>query len=186
MTISTEEIQRFFLSSEFLRSHHLSTAASAIEVREDAIHFQGLEMNSYYASVLADFLRRKAVDLSKSFSFETVMSSPDKIELLKIARSNQFRTYMYFVATDGPDINIERIRSRVADGGHDVPIDKVRSRYHRSLGLVRDAIRHCDRAFFFDTSKAESWYFAEATNGTELYLKSDEMPNWFRPIWDQF
>ena len=37
MTISTEEIQRFFLSSEFLRSHHLSTAASAIEVREDAI-----------------------------------------------------------------------------------------------------------------------------------------------------
>jgi hypothetical protein len=43
-----------------------------------------------------------------------------------------------------------------------------------------------NRAFFFDTSEAEPWYFAEAVDGMTIELKSDEMPNWFQPIWDQF
>ena len=81
---------------------------------------------------------------------------------------------------------MQRVKNRVAEGGHDVPEEKIISRYHRSLSLVHEAIRHADRAFFFDTSEEESWYFAEATDGTELELQSDEMPNWFQPIWNRF
>jgi hypothetical protein len=54
------------------------------------------------------------------------------------------------------------------------------------LQLLQKAIPYTNRAFFFDTSAAESWYFAEATNGTQLELKSDEMPTWFEPIWEHF
>jgi predicted ABC-type ATPase len=150
------------------------------------IDFGGLAVNSYYASVLADFLRRKAVASSRSFSFETVMSAPDKVDLLRECRARGFRTYLYYVATEDPSINVERVRHRVAEGGHDVPEDKIVARYHRSLGLLREAIRHADRAFLFDTSGDEAWYFAEATGGTRIDLKSDEMPNWFQPVWDQF
>lgn len=143
-------------------------------------------MNSYHASVLADFLRRKALESSKSFTFETVMSARDKVELLRDAQSRGFRTYLYYIATEDPAINVRRVKNRVAGGGHDVPEDKIVARYYRSLALLPEAIRHTHRAFFFDTSQTESWYFAEAANGTAIELKSDAMPNWFQPIWDQF
>ncbi len=186
LSSSTEEIRGFFTGSEFLKSHRLDAAASGIEVRGNVIDLSCLSMNSYYASVLSDYLRRKAMEASKSFAFETVMSSADKVELLREARARGFRTYLYYVATEDPAINVQRVKYRVAEGGHDVPEDKIISRYHRSLGLLREAIRHADRAFLFDTSGAESWYFAEATGGIRIELKSDEMPNWFASIWDRF
>jgi predicted ABC-type ATPase len=114
------------------------------------------------------------------------MSSPDKVELLREAKSKGFRTYLYFVATDDPNINVQRVGNRVVKGGHGVPEDKIVSRYYRSLSLLGEAIRHTDRAFLFDTTTEVSWYFAEVAAGTNLELKSDKVPRWFRPIWDQF
>lgn len=187
VAFTTEEIRAWFTASPFLQANNLAEAASVLECREGAIHFRGLGMNAYYASVLSDALRRKLLAGSLSFSFETVMSSPDKIELLRDAQNQGFRTYLYYVATERPSINIERVRNRVAEGGHDVPEDKIISRYHRSLALVREAIRHTNRAFFFDTSEQKSWYVAEITDGVEIDLKSEEMPNWFKTaVWDQF
>jgi len=186
LTATTEEVQSFFVSSEFLQKNQLHSAASGIHCQSGTIDFRCLEMNPYYASVLADFLRRKAMSLSKSFTFETVMSSDDKIELLRKAQVLGFRTYLYYIATEDPAINVQRVKNRVAEGGHDVPEEKIVTRYYRSLNLLCNAIRLTHRAFFFDTSEEETWYFAEATDGTKIELKSNEMPSWFQAIWDQF
>jgi predicted ABC-type ATPase len=186
LTTSTEEIQSYFTSSPLLRERQLHSPASAIACRADRLDFSGLSFNSYYASVLADFLRRKALAAARSFSFETVMSAADKVELLREAQAGGFRTYLYYIATEDPEINIQRVKNRVAEGGHDVPEAKIVSRYHRSLSLLAEAIRYTNRAFFFDTSEETAWYFAEATDGTRIELKSDEMPNWFERTWSQF
>jgi predicted ABC-type ATPase len=169
-----------------LQSRQLHTAASVIECRGNCLDFSGLRFDSYYASVLADFLRRKALDASQSVSFETVMSSPDKVDLLREAQARGFRTYLYYIATEDPEINIQRVKNRVEKGGHDVPEAKIVSRYHRSLKLLVEAVRYTNRAFFFDTSETEAWYFAEATDGTRIELKSDRTPDWFESIRDQF
>lgn len=186
LATTTEEIQQFFASSSFLQARHLPAISSAIACHENRLYFSGVEFNSYYASVLSAFLRQKALESAKSFSFETVMSSPDKVDLLRAAQARGFRTYLYFIATEDPAINIQRVKNRVAEGGHDVPEAKIISRYYRSLSLLVDAIRFTNRAFFFDTSEEEAWYFAEATDGSRLDLNSDEMPNWFAPVWNQF
>ncbi len=61
------------------------------------------------------------------------------------------------------------------------------SRYYRSLGFVRDAIRHTDRAYFFDTSEPESLFVAESAGGNCPELRCDSMPIWFKHyIWDKF
>jgi predicted ABC-type ATPase len=182
---TTEEIQQHFASSVLLQRHSLSNDAATIQCRGAELYFGEIRFNSYHASVLSDFLRRKALQLSKSFSFETVMSSPDKIALLREAQSQGFRTYLYYVATEDPAINIERVKLRTAQGGHDVPEDKIVSRYHRSLQLLIDAVRFTNRAFFFDTSASTGWYFAKVTDGKQLQLESNEMPNWFQTIWKQ-
>jgi predicted ABC-type ATPase len=150
------------------------------------IEFPGVPFNSYHASVLADFLRRRLLDAGRSFTFETVMSAPDKVRLLGEAQANGFRTYLYYIATESPEINVERVKNRVSDGGHDVPTQKVVERYHRSLALLPSAIRATNRAYLFDTSEEEAWYFAEVTEGTRIELKGDEMPLWFEPIWNAF
>ena len=85
-------------------------------------------MNSYIASALADFLRRKLVAENISFSFETVMSEPGKVRFLGEARNSGFRTYLYFIATEDPEINVARVARRVAEGGHSVPNEKIVAR----------------------------------------------------------
>ncbi|MBA4188304.1 MAG: hypothetical protein C0467_09890 [Planctomycetaceae bacterium] len=184
---TTNELREWFMSSDFLKANNLAEAASTIECRQKTIDFRGLTMNSYYASVLSDALRRKLLQASVSFSFETVMSAPDKVELLREAQSIGFRTYLYYVATDDPQINISRVRNRVAEGGHAVPEGKIVERYHRSLGLLREAVRYTNRAYFFDTTAAGSRYVAEITNAEEIDLKSPAMPDWFKKaVWDRF
>ena len=137
--------------------------------------------------MLADFLRQKLIAGRASFSFETVMSHPDKVQVLEAARAAGFRTYLYYVATEDPAINVARVRFRVSQGGHDVPEAKIVERYARSLGLLREAIRHADRAYCFDTTGDDSWFVAEVTAGKTIELQSDEMPNWFKAaVWDKF
>lgn len=87
------------------------------------------------------------------------------------------------MATDDPAINVSRVANRVALGGHVVPEDKIISRYHRSLDLLMAAIRHTNRAYIFDNSGdnadgAHTWV-AEITEGRELEIKSDWIPEWF-------
>ena len=69
------------------------------------------------------------------------MSFPDKLEFLRKAQLKGYRTYLYYVATDDPDINISRVRNRVQLGGHSVPEDKIVNRYYRSLDFLMEAVQ---------------------------------------------
>lgn len=61
-----------------------------------------------------------------------------------------YRTYLYYIATEDPRINVSRVKYRVTRGGHDVPEEKTVNRYHASLALLREAIRYSNRAYIFD------------------------------------
>lgn len=181
------EVIAFFAASTLLRKGGLADAVSALRFHNGCLDFSGVTMNAYFASVAADFLRRKLLEQRRSFSFETVMSSPDKIDLLGKARRLGYRNYLYYVATDDPEINIARVQARVRLGGHDVPTDKIVSRYHRSLDLLLDAIRVSDRAYLFDNSRSggEQTWVAEVTDGHDLTIRTNRLPHWFqRAVWD--
>jgi predicted ABC-type ATPase len=178
---------------EFLRGSSLLIQAGLVQdterwrVVDHGIDFNGVAVNSYHASVLADFIRHKLLQQRISFTFETVMSSADKVSFLCKAQRAGFRTYLYYVATEDPEINVSRVRHRVATGGHSVPTDKITSRYVRSLDLLYDAVACSDRAYVFDNSGSERVWVAEVTDGSELEIKTDLMPYWFKTaLWDKF
>jgi len=181
ITTTADEVLAFFKDSSFLQSVGLSSAVSGLRFADGRLLFQGLEVNSYFASVAADFLRQKLLQKNASFTFETVMSSPDKVALLEKAQGLGYRTYLYFIATDDPAINISRVRNLVRQGGHSVPEDKITSRYWRSLNLLADAVRHTNRAYVFDNSghQQERTWLAEITEGAVMEMKSDQIPAWF-------
>ena len=173
------EVRDFLSRSTLLSKAGLLERARDLVFREDRLYFARDEINSYFASVIADFVRRKFVDHQRSFTFETVMSSPDKIEFLRSAQRAGFRTYLYFVATQETEINIDRVAHRVRNGGHNVPTDKIIARYHRSLGLLCDAIAVANRAYVFDNSGRKLEFVAEFENGQLTDLKTQTPPRWF-------
>ncbi len=184
VTTTAQEVLSFFNDSAFLISAGFGGVTNQLRFADGQLDFGNVGINSYLASVAGDFLREKLMALKVSFTLETVMSHPSKVELLARAQQAGYRTYLYFVATDDPAINISRVRSRVKLGGHPVPEDRIETRYHRSLGLLMEAIRHTNRAYVFDNSgdskdRKHTW-LAEITDGRELELKSDLIPAWFR------
>lgn len=181
---TAEEVLSFFAGSEFLIRQGFGGQAASLRFGDQRLFFPPGVMNAYFASVTADFLRQLLLKGQASFTFETVMSHPGKVALLKEAREAGYRTYLYYVATDDPAINVSRVANRVALGGHAVPEDKIVERYAKSLELLMPAILNTNRAYIFDNSTdnadGKHTWVAEITDGRTLELKGDLIPAWFK------
>ena len=145
----------------------------------DYFIFSKQSVNSYTVAMAADFFKDQYLKRKLSFSFETVFSHPAKIDILKKAQASGFRTYMYFVATEDPQVNLNRIKVRVKFGGHDVPEDKTVARYYRCLKQIKFALPYLNRAYFFDNSSTKTLYFAEYELSKGFQLHSEMIPDWF-------
>jgi len=176
--VEKEEVLRFFDQSNLLAKADLLEEAECLKFNDNKLSFFEVSINAYFASVCADFIRRKLLEKRASFTFETVMSAPDKVELLKTAKQLGYRTYLYYIATNDPEINIARVQQRVQKGGHDVPKDKIVSRYTRSLKNLSKAIEHSDRAYLFDNSGDAAVWMCEITNGKTIEYKQEVIPYW--------
>ncbi len=173
-----EEIWEFLKKSTLLKTVGLEKEILKLKYSGDKLIFDDIKINSYFASVCADFIRKKLLEIRKSFTFETVMSSYDKIELLKLAKELGYKTYLYYIATSDPYINISRVKNRVILKGHDVPEDKITNRYYRSLGFLKEAVKLTNRAYIFDNSSVETSRICEITDGKLVDMKVDTIPKW--------
>ena len=136
-------------------------------------------VSSYWAAMLSDYIRKKLVQDGRSLSFETVLSSPDKIEFIRFARKKGYKIYLYYICTEDPDINIDRINYRVSTNrGHFVLNKKVKERYHKSLGHLFEAIELCYRGYLFDNSGEAYWLCAERTPKLLKVCGHSKMPVW--------
>lgn len=150
------------------------------------INLDGNIIDSYLAARVLDFIRKELLLLKVGFTFETVMSHESKIQFLKEAKAQGYRTYLYFVTTEDPDINVDRVKQRVKNGGHPVEESKIRERYYRTMDMLISAIEVSDRAFLYDNSSnaenQEVSLICEVTNGETLTINPSfkgPFPIWF-------
>jgi len=177
---NSAEVKEFLGRSSFLQSVGAGSSIALLTADGDSLHFPVDQNVGYLASGISDYIRTSLLSQKRSFSFETVMSSMDKVAFMKQAQSFGYRTYLYYVATKDPQINVSRVAARVKKGGHPVPEDKVVSRYFRSLDLLAGAIIHSNRAYFFDNSEeGRDLLFVAETESDELHLHTDAVPAWF-------
>ena len=180
-SIDNAELVEFVAQSTYPREYKRPFESGEIYIdEEDYLHFSANGINSYSVAIVADFFKEQYLKHRISFSFETVFSHPAKIDILRRAQAAGFKTYMYFVATENPVINVNRIKERVALGGHDVPEEKTRSRYLRCMEQVRYALPYLNRAYFFDNSTQQSLYLAEYESEVGFTLHSELLPSWFK------
>ena len=173
------ELLAFHAEHYLIKSKELNSQTDQIGLSGSKVDYRKVNVNSYLASVISDFLRQRLLEKGLSFTFETVMSHHSKVEFMKEAQARGYRTYLYFVSTENPDINIDRVGIRVREGGHPVDPEKVRERYFKSLALLPEAIAVSNRAYIFDNSGDSTVFLAEITDGVSLQYQTEEIPDWF-------
>jgi predicted ABC-type ATPase len=135
--------------------------------------------SSEIAALMADVLRFLLVKRKRSFSFETVMSHPSKIDFLERANEEGYTSYLYFISTEDPAINLQRVANRIKTGGHSVPESRVVERYERTMQLLLRALELSQRAFLIDNSGQRFKVIAEKQYGNTLVVLDKRPPNWF-------
>lgn len=105
------------------------------------------------------------IRVHKSLGVETVLSTPKYQRLVLLAREHGFAVHLVYVLLNSPELNIERVRHRVASGGHDVPTEKIVARYWRSLEHLPWFLEHSDVAEIYDNSGAEISLVGEKRDG---------------------
>lgn len=127
----------------------------SLSIQKGVLKFDGTktDLNAYHASFIASYLATKLFETGQSFCFETVMSHESKIGYLDLAKQFKYKSYLYFVFTDNPELNVARVRLRAAGGLHDVEAGKIRERYIRTFQLLPIAIEKADEGYILDNSE---------------------------------
>lgn len=108
------------------------------------------------AATRASEMRENCLADKTSMAVETVFSSPDKVDFVRRALAAGFFVRFFFVCTNDPSINAQRVALRVMEGGHDVPIPKIISRYYRSIANCVEILPWVNRMYFYDNSVTDA------------------------------
>ena len=109
-------------------------------------------MSNEEAARLVDEKRYKSIEQKDEFTFETVLTSNYKLDILKKAKSEGYFIKCIFILTVDPLINVSRVEARVASGGHDVKQEKIITRYYKSLKNIKYLMELCDILHVYDNT----------------------------------
>ncbi len=112
-------------------------------------------MDNTKAAKFVDEKRYAAISEKKDFTFETVLSSDYKLNILRKAKEEGYFIKCVFVLTIDARINVARVTARVAQGGHNVEKDKIISRYQKSLANIKELLKICDILHVYDNTMEE-------------------------------
>ena len=128
--------------------------------------------------------RYECLSNGTDFVFETVFSSAEKMDFLRKAKDAGFFIRIFYVCTESPLININRIAQRYLNGGHEVPISKTISRYYSSLKNISEAIKIADRVYLYDnsTENAAPRLILRTTDGRIAKRYTDDLPEWVSAV----
>ena len=136
-------------------------------------------LNTYWAALVADLIRFELLKKGKNFTFETVMSHPDKLKFIDAANKLGYKTYLYYISTNSPELNVKRVKSRMIKGGHEVASKKIIERYYKSLQLAAEASLKCATSYMIDNSGNHFEIVSEKINRKEKIV-TKQIPNWFK------
>ena len=97
-----------------------------------------------------------------SFSVETTLSTRSYINLIHQAQSQGYSVSLIYFWFNSPELAIERVKQRVANGGHDVPAPIIRRRYRAGL----------DNFFHIYMSCVDYWMLAD-NSSTQRVIVAD-------------
>ena len=117
---------------------------------DDVVSSTGME--NAEAAKFVDKKRYDSIEAKSDLTFETVLSSKYKMDILRKSKAEGYFIKCVFVLTADPELNVARVESRVMQGGHDVDREKVKTRYYKSLANIKELMSLCDILHVYDNT----------------------------------
>ena len=106
-----------------------------------------------------------------TFALETTLSTRSYVSLIQKAHKGGYQVELMFFWLASPEVAIQRVAKRVAEGGHSIPEEVIRRRYDAGIkNLFNIYSQVVDRWMLIDNNTGRSVVLAESTNGvTKIY-----------------
>jgi predicted ABC-type ATPase len=125
------------------------------------------------AARLALARARNFIAAGEVFSMETTMSGHVHLELMREARQAGLLPSLLYFSARTPEICIERVARRVAEGGHDVAEDIVRRRFARSHANLPAYTAEADLWRIYEASGPKPCLVAEGSGRKVIHVDAD-------------
>jgi len=97
------------------------------------------------------------------FAIETTLATRSYVSLIKRAHLNGYRVSLLYFWLSSPDVAVERVAKRVANGGHHIPSDTIERRYYRGIyNLYNLYMSVCDEWTVVDNTDVSPEIIAQA------------------------
>lgn len=143
-----------------VREHFSGEYVNADDIARTLTHIPDARERNLQAAEMARQQREQCMAEGRDLAYETVMSTEEKVADLITAHRTGYLVSLYFITTDNPDLNVQRVINRVAQGGHAVLEAQIRQRYARSLNLLACAVEKADNALVIDNSGRRTEFVA--------------------------
>ncbi len=100
------------------------------------------------------------------FAFETTLSTRSFKQFIERAKNQGYYVNLLFFWLESPELAIERVTTRVAEGGHDIPKATIIRRYHRGIKNLFE--------WYYDICNSIAIYDNSTPVPEQVYFKSDE------------
>lgn len=180
LVVQAKEFDEFCSASGLYKKAGFNVQNWGLVVRENvlvAAMAKEVEHTSYHFAIIADFLRTALIKIKQSYSFETVFSHPSKLDLITLAQDNGYKVYLYFIGTETPKMNLERVKDRVVKGGHFVSNAKIEQRYFLTMDLLLEMIKRVDETYLWDNSGQKHQFIGNIKSGIAEFTNLS-VPSW--------
>lgn len=133
---------------------------------EFAKHLSPFAPESAYITASRLMLRkvRYLFDRRQDFCIETTLATRSLLKTVASAQKQGYYVTVLYFWLRSPEIAVQRVASRVADGGHDVPEGTVRRRYQMGLNyFFHRYMQACDKWILADNSAPPFTIIAEGS-----------------------
>ncbi len=117
--------------------------------------------------------RTAAIREKRSFTIETTLATETLIHAVVSAKNAGYRTGLAYLWIIDPDLCIQRVAARVAEGGHYIPSDVVVRRYRRSLALLPKYLAAVDVALIYSANAAPQLVARKDRDGLKVIRARD-------------
>ncbi len=131
--------------------HYLDLSNIATNIDPDDLKLKQGGNHNIAARQAIDYFAM-AIKYKSNICRESTLSGRTILEAIKKAKSLGYYVIGYFIGLTSVDLNIERIKQRVAKGGHYIEDKLVIKRYHESLNNLSDIFEQFDELHVVDNS----------------------------------
>ena len=130
------------------------------------------------ARELVDKAIEKHLKTRTDFGFESTYSGRSRPQIVRRAKAAGYGVAAVFIGTRRPEINIDRVKARVADGtGHDVPESEIRRRWTAAQENLVGTCEEIDDIKLIDNSSGGARRLARMTEDQRT-TSAREVSSW--------